>query len=216
LPILARHSAIGLFFRWRNVLAAPVWTEIGTARAIPDLRRAGRAKMKTQLLPAIVAGLIGAFATASVDHVLARNTSSQPAMQVAQAQRFELVDANGTVRGVFGLAENGPALSLLDPDGEVRLRLDQTSEGYGIEILDPLGRVRFGVGTTGRGFVGLNVRDASGAIRGRMFANDDGKQTGFQVQDPGAGVRAQMVLNQDGNAVLQVNDRSGATVWQAP
>src|SRR5258708_7729376 len=134
---------------------------------------------------------------------------AQEVPAVVQAQRFEVVGADGTPRGVFAVIDNGPTLELLDPAGQVRVALDQTPDGYGINIIDASGVVRFGVGTTARegGFVGLDVRDKSGAIRSRIFASDDGTQTGFQVQDPGPKLRAEIGLNEvDHRAGVQVRD----------
>lgn len=172
------------------------------------------------LVPLFAAGLIGSATTLGLDRVAGWQVNAQALPSVMQAQRFELVDANGSVRGVFGLSDSGPNLVLMDPSGLVRLSLDQTLEStYEIQIKDKSGAVRFGVGTTPRegGFVGLHVRDGSGAIRARLFASDDGQQTGFQVQDPGARLRAEMALNAGDDRVgFSVRDSGGTTLWQAP
>jgi hypothetical protein len=171
-------------------------------------------------LSLITAGLIGAMVTLGADRLLTPSAGAQELPAVVQAQRFELIDDHGTVRGVFGMATTGPWLTLVDPSGQVRLVLQQTVEGtYAIGINDADGTPRFGVGTTARegGFVGLNVRDAKGAIRSRVFASDDGTQTGFQVQDPPAKLRAEMALNsREDRAGLQVRDPNGTVLWQAP
>jgi hypothetical protein len=172
------------------------------------------------LVPLFAAGLVGSTITLTVDQLAPWRASAQEAATLVQAQRFELVDASGAVRGGFGMADAGPRLTLNDASGQARVVLQQTPEGtYVIEMDDPNGTPRFAVGTTPRegGFVGLNVRDKSGAIRSRLFASDDGKRTGFQVQDPGPTLRAEMALNDgEGHVGFLVRDPGGATVWQAP
>jgi hypothetical protein len=168
----------------------------------------------------LATGLVASAIALGADRLLMAPASAQEVPAVVQAQRFELVDSTGMVRGIFGMEPTGPMLRLVDPSGQIRLVLQQTTEGtYAIGINDPDGTPRFGVGTTPRegGFVGLNVRDAKGAIRSRLFASDDGTQTGFQVQDPPAKLRAEMSLDSREDRVgLQVRDATGTLLWQAP
>jgi hypothetical protein len=172
------------------------------------------------LLPVVAAGLLGSVLTLGADRLTGWRAGAQDLPTVVQAQRFELLDATGAVRGVFGVGPAGPGLTLADPSGQARVVLDETAEGtYEIQIRDAGGAVRFGVGTTARegGFVGLNVRDATGAIRSRMYASDDGQQAAFQVQDPGAVLRVEMGLNgREDRVGVGVRDARGATVWQTP
>jgi len=74
-------------------------------------------------------GLVGSIVTVTADRLTGWSVSAQQLPAVVQAQRFELVDTDGTVRGVFGLADSGPKLALVDPSGQVRVGLDQTVEG---------------------------------------------------------------------------------------
>ena len=107
--------------------------------------------------------------------------SQDPA--VVRAQRFELVDAGGTVRARIAFLPDGrPLIALFDESGQVRASLAQNLEReYGFGITDGQGTSRFAVGTTTRGFVGLNVRDGSGTIRANLYASDDGRATGFRT-----------------------------------
>src|ERR1051326_8866366 len=96
-------------------------------------------------LALIAAGLIGALITVGADRLLTPPAGAQELPAVLQAQRFELIDEHGTVRGVFGMASAGPWLTLVDPSGQVRLVLQQTVEGtYAIGINDADGTPRFG------------------------------------------------------------------------
>jgi hypothetical protein len=171
-------------------------------------------------LSLLASGILAAVMALGAERLLTPPASALELPAVVQAQRFELVDDTGTIRGVFGMEPTGPILKLVDSSGQIRLVLQQTTEGtYAIGINDSDGAPRFGVGTTPRegGFVGLNVRDAKGAIRSRLFASDDGLQTGFQVQDPPGRLRAEMGLNsREDRAGLQVRDATGTVLWQAP
>ena len=168
----------------------------------------------------LTSGILAATLALGAERLLGPATHAQDLPAVIQSQRFELVDSSGMVRGVFGMEPSGPMLRLVDQSGQIRVVLQQTVEGtYAIGINDPDGTPRFGVGTTPRegGFIGLSIRDGSGAIRSRIFASDDGTETGFQVQDPPAKLRAEMGLSsREHRAGFQVRDAAGATLWQAP
>jgi hypothetical protein len=64
------------------------------------------------------------------------------APDVIQAQRFELVDADGEVRARLSVAPTiGPSLFLYDDRGEVRVRLRLTPDGCpSLELWDEEGR----------------------------------------------------------------------------
>lgn len=55
---------------------------------------------------------------------------SEPVAEVVRAQRFELVDSEGNVRGSLGLDEGGnPRVCLCDKEGHVRAGLRLDSDG---------------------------------------------------------------------------------------
>ena len=115
---------------------------------------------------------------------------------VVRAQRFELVDGDGVVRGVLSMdAFRGrPGLLILDEAGRPRAFLGNqaTANSYGLGILDERGTLRAGLGAGGAGFVGINVRDGAGRIRANLFATDDGAAAAVQTWDEAGRVRAFM------------------------
>ena len=136
-----------------------------------------------------------------------------------RAQRFELVDASGTVRAGMSITPDGrPVIALLDEAGRFRVGLAQNQEReYGVIINDAQGTPRFGVGTTARGFVGLNVRDGSGTIRANLYATDDGAATGFQSWDAEGQVRAALgILPSAGEFGVVILGADGVPLRRAP
>jgi hypothetical protein len=156
----------------------------------------------SRVTPILIAGLLSTIVTLGVPHLpwrAAGSAGAQGATSVVRAQRFELVDANGTLRGVMSMTSDGrPIVALLDEAGQVRVTMDQNqAEGeYGFGIVDGQGTTRFAVATTKRGFVGLNVRDGAGTIRANMQASDDGSSAAFRVWDSDNNPRAQMAMQQ--------------------
>jgi len=140
---------------------------------------------------------------------------------VIQAQRFELVDASGMVRGVLRMAPEGtgPEVALLDEAGRRRATMMENAEGeYALSIFDASGSVRFGLGTTNRGFLGVNVGDEHGVIRSNLYANDDGSDAGFRTWDADGHVRTKLGAVEGDPSVfaLRVFDEQEQVLWQAP
>ena len=122
--------------------------------------------------------------------------SQDPA--VVRAQRVELVDTDGVVRGVLAVdAFRGrPGLLILDEAGRPRAFFGNQAVGntYGLGILDERGTFRAGLGGGGgtQGFAGINVRDGAGRIRANLFATDDGAAAAVQAWDEAGRVRVFM------------------------
>lgn len=144
--------------------------------------------------------------------------SAQETPAVVRAQRFELVDGNGTVRAAISMSQNGPIVALLDESGHARALMAQNPEGeYGFGVNDAQGTARFGVGTTKRGFVGLGMKDANGTFRANMQVADDGSWAGFRTADEHDQQRTFLgLLNDRPGYGIEVEDATGQVLWQAP
>lgn len=105
-----------------------------------------------------------------------------------QAERFELVAANGQVRAILQADTDGAvSLNLLDSDGRTRVSMLHDTEQSGLMIRDAEDTVRIGVAqfAHGGGGVALHGEDSRGATvmymkdaRGRFSLYDvDGKET---------------------------------------
>ena len=174
------------------------------------------------ILPLLLAGAVGAVLSVALEQLISPlPTAAQPQPPVIQAQRFELVDATGGLRGVLRMAPEGtgPEVALLDEAGHRRATMTQNGDGeYAFLIFDPDGSLRFGVGTTKRGFVGLNVRDGHGVIRSNLYASDDGSDTGFRTWDEDGRVRTKLgsVEGDPSTYAVRVFDGQSQVLWQAP
>jgi hypothetical protein len=90
----------------------------------------------------------------------------EPVAEVIRAQRFELVDAEGRVRGALSLDEEGnPRVCLCDKEGQVRAGLRLDSDGMPhLAALSASGSTtaELGFGTSWR--AGLVLRDYTGQV----------------------------------------------------
>ena len=151
------------------------------------------------LVPMLVVALLASATTLGLVRLTTSamrtaQASGQETVPLVRAQRFDLVDGDGRLRGSIAFNAAGqPVVALLDEAGRVRIAMRQNPEGqYGFSVTDAQGTLRFAVGTTARGFVGLNVRDGSGTIRANLFATDDGTAAAVQTWDEAGRVRTFM------------------------
>ena len=137
--------------------------------------------------PMVIAVLCLLVAVAAVAWAAGQAKLSAP--EVIQAQRFELVDAEGQVRGRLTVASStGPALLLYDEDGSVRARLWLSLDGSpSLNLYDTDGRggVSAFPGTDGN--PGVCLRDKEGTLRAGLFAEG-----------------------------LELSDEQGQRTWSAP
>ena len=90
----------------------------------------GRIQQATTMVWALCAGVVGGGVSSQFlagTPVLAEKTAQEP--QVIRAERFEVVDKNGKVRGELGLRSDGvPVLRLYDEDGAPRVGLSPKAD----------------------------------------------------------------------------------------
>jgi hypothetical protein len=130
--------------------------------------------------------------------------------EVIRAQRFELVDEEGTVHAALGLGrrvEAGaggdgllggrPVLEMYDPDGRTRVQLFAGRRGPGLDLLHKTGWKP-----------GVAVRVDKGIEEGDGHGN-------LVLTYEGDGTRAGVHVN-EGGARLELRDHDGRTVWSRP
>ena len=109
---------------------------------------------------------------AAVAAAWAAGQAKVSAPEVIRAQRFDLVDAEGRVRGRLSIASSsGPALLLYDQEGGVRARVWLSLDGsptLNLYDTDGRGGVSAFPGTDGN--PGVCLRDKEGTLRAGLFA----------------------------------------------
>jgi hypothetical protein len=136
---------------------------------------------------------------------------AQP-LPVVQAQRFDLLDANGTLRARLGVdADNDSAgLTVFDSNGQARASIALGGDTAVIQTLSPQGG-RATLSALPTGVVGVGMVDPSGASRAGIGLASDGNpvvEVGRNLQSqPSA--RVQLTDLPDGTVGLGLVDQSG-------
>jgi hypothetical protein len=100
----------------------------------------GRQRMRARTLLGVVLLAIGT-AVAGFAHQLGNEE------KVARANRFSLVDEQGTVRAMLSMSENNPALAMVDEKSKLRVLLSVSENGPRLSIMDDNGKVRASLGS---------------------------------------------------------------------
>lgn len=131
-----------------------------TNRAQPD---DGTVSLQLRRLRRTVRGLVVVVATLPVMALSLAFGQTRPS--TVQAERFELIDAQGRVLAVLGVDEGETALSLFDTEGRQRLTITHADEQTGLFILDDRETVRLGAAqfAHGGGGIALHGPEAKGA-----------------------------------------------------
>jgi len=109
--------------------------------------------------------LLGALLVATSLVLLGAAPSADLKERTVRASRFELVDAEGRVRGELCFRESAPVFSLLDEEGQDRLTLNHDAGGTALFIRDQGGVIRLGAAhfAHGGGGFALHGPDSRGA-----------------------------------------------------
>jgi len=153
---------------------------------------------RQQVVPIALASILSSMLTLAGAQLLAPPTSRAAqeggaSVPLLRVQRVEIVDANGTVRGVMGLTPGGDAAGVIFRDEEGRERA-----GMGT------GRPAWGVGP------GAWVLDGSGRLRAAWGLSPDDTAAAYLVADELGQRRAGIGGNSDLGYGLVVADESGA------
>lgn len=101
-------------------------------------RRLAAVERRNRLLAATLAlALLGAVLLAAVP-------GTEPPKPVARAERFQLVDGAGAVRGELRVEDGSPVFALLDEAGVERLSLSHQPDATAFTIWDSSGVIRVG------------------------------------------------------------------------
>ena len=114
--------------------------------------------------------LIVAMCIAVTVGVLSYAAGRNVAPEVLRAQRFELVDSAGNVRGLLSLGDKAcPRLVLFDEQGDARARLMLHLDGTPmLSLYDQNGRGGVALMVGEEGPRELQLRDKEGTLRARM------------------------------------------------
>ncbi len=148
--------------------------------------------------------------------------------QSIRAQRFELVDESGTLRGAFGIANGEPALALFDPTGQVRAQVSLANTGSPIiAVYHANGQAAISIGVGPDGAVGINVSNAAGKPQvgigatksgaSVILSSDEGAQVTINSLSSGPGInllykdkiRLTALLQLDGSPAIALADAQG-------
>jgi hypothetical protein len=98
--------------------------------------------------------------------------------RTVRAERFELVDGQGTIRATLSLIAEQPLLGLADENGKPHTVLGMTKEGSMLTLGDATSKPRFLVRVTKEGPT-LILHDENGKPRTMLGALKDGPLLGF-------------------------------------
>ena len=180
------------------------------------------------LLAAMAMGYLGGLLSQTTHKAAAQAPAAPPA--VIQAQRFELVDAAGKVRGSFGMNGANPCINLYDVAGKRRgafamngddpyLGLyDAAEKGRGsfmlvgdtpsIGVYDSKAKPR-GLLTMNGEYPELSLYDSDGKSRGRFYLNDH-SNANVTLRD-GHNIRAGLGYDDDQRPLFMLCDDAGIT-----
>lgn len=133
---------------------------------------------------------------------------------VVRADRFEVMDGSGQVRGSLGLDDEGPVLELVDAGGTYRARLETGALGPELQLQGPEGQLRLGLGDVVQEGAGLSLYDASDRLRlGLAYSGTRG--TNLVLADDAGRVRVGLTVDSAG-PYLALLGPGGAPTWEQP
>jgi hypothetical protein len=182
--------------------------------------------------------LVGVALVASLAYLGAGQRSAG----IMRAERFEVTDPKGNVRGYLGLSEGKapvPILAFMDKIGTQRVFITLGEDGNPtISLLDDRGdgRAVFALGrdgspglslsgAAGKGGIGLTlyhnggcevtILDQRDRERAILRLQADGA-SGFALQDAKGVERAAVLLAKDGNPEVRMLTKDARVLWKAP
>jgi hypothetical protein len=191
--------------RRRNRLVPPMERPVAP-RVAEERQMLARSLVLTALVASLVSSSV-AFAVARLS--LPPSAQAEPVLQTIpqtlRANRFEIVDAAGTVRGYLGMAGNSSVvLDMLDHGGETRLRLSLLSVGS----TDPAGPV----------VPGLRLFGQSGADATMVVGPDGTMRLALTDPGPDGTLKGAVDISMDAvfpPAIRLLGERA-LVLWQAP
>jgi hypothetical protein len=155
-----------------------------------------------------VAVLLGVMTAIIV--MAARRGLGGPVAPVAEANRFVIRDAQGRVRGVWGVTKDGGAhIVMSDSMGRERLRLQVLSDGSsGLALVDSANRSRVVLAALPDQTATLVLADRAGRTRTVLGLNASGAST-VVFADRNGTTRAGLGVDARGFGALTLHERLG-------
>lgn len=183
--------------------------ERGVMLRIQALEQENRQLRRYTTLGLVVAGILAGLAAVLLV-VSARNGFSGSAADVVQARRFVLRDANGVVRGIWGIEKTGELQFVLrDAKSRPRVRVMLLDGGAsGLTLSDSAQHTRAVLALLPDETTTLTFADGSGQTRTVLGANADGAST-IVFADREGNTRAGMGVDKAGTGTFTLLDRNG-------
>jgi hypothetical protein len=189
--------------------------ERGLMTRIQDLeretRRYRRLWMATVIGFAIILGLGAALVMVTGRHGLPGQVAD-----VIEARQFQIRDAEGTVRGAWGIAPDGALrLTLLAPNSKAAVTMTVLKGGApGLTFSDTSGRARGVLALLPDETLSLTFADRSGMTRSVLGLNPEGSATLVFADRTGI-TRAGLGVDSRGSGTFTLMDRKGAQVGES-
>ena len=170
-------------------------------------------KSKLMVLAMVAAGFVGGmlsqwlFSGQRAAYAQPMYPTTQPVAKVFRAERFEVVDRNGTIRAVMGMRLGWPGLALFDKDGMLRAVLAVDNDVAGLRLTNEKGRDRACL-IARENAAGLALHDKDGKERAALAVNADGSP-GLTLLDKDGKVSAVTGMTSDGALGLGLDDKDG-------
>lgn len=158
-----------------------------------------RIRVTAILIAAMAAGYVGGLMSQASTKAAAVTKAAPAASKVVRAQRFELVDSAGKVRGVLGIAGGETCLGLYDSAGQSRAFIKESSFG----LSDSAGKALIYISGSNLTLYGAGKGATLVDGSGIMLGGTDGK------------VRGAFCLSK-GESVLALYDSAEEVTWSAP
>ena len=174
--------------------------------------------MVTRRNTLLIVGILAAsFAGGAVSHwllspspAIAQAADEEQAPQTVTAERFQLVDSEGTVRALLHVDDSGSGLVLHDTTGKARTAIGVNASGApGVYIFDADGRPRAAM-ADGGGVFGVFISNAEGRLRTALA--DSGTGAGVIVYDANVETRgALLYLDEFDSATVTLKSAAGVS-----
>ncbi len=156
----------------------------------------------------IAAGTAGVLA--AVPFLVGARPKAAPP-RILEAGEVRLVDASGTIRGVFSAASGAPYLALKDAKGKERVRLALAGPaGAELAFAGASGNRAARLSVADDGSVALALADSSGKDRWSASLGADGTPS-VALSDGDGNTRASLGLSAEGVAHLRFSEADGRT-----
>ena len=148
------------------------------------------------------------FDTSAVHAQRVRNAPA--AVKKITAERFELVDSKGNIRGLFSTSPEGlPILAIYGKDNKSNASLSVTPDGSAQFTACAQGRVCLSVGSLANGSGTLRLYDKNGRIPLALYS--DARDTGLVLYNSKGKARTMLMLAKNETPSLQMFDANGQT-----